>query len=77
MASTTLCLSTDYMFTIKCSEDGNFSDGGLQRFGRIELNPAACVLNYGQVIVSLLFINPVYFSPHLSISWPAAKFGTI
>lgn len=63
------------MFTMKCSEDGNFSDGGLQRFGRIELNPAACVLNYGKVIVSLLFINPV--SPHFSISGPAVKFGTV
>lgn len=41
----------------------------------IELNPAACVLNYGKVIVSLLFINPV--SPHFSISGPAVKFGTI
>lgn len=47
-------MSADYMFIMKSSEDGSFSDGGLQRFGKIELNPAACVLNYGQV--SLLVI---------------------
>ncbi|KAL6215356.1 hypothetical protein ACLB2K_014787 [Fragaria x ananassa] len=47
-------MTTDYMFTMKCSEDGYFSDGGLQRFGKIELNPAACVLNYGQGVIEEL-----------------------
>ncbi|XP_062020610.1 branched-chain-amino-acid aminotransferase 5, chloroplastic-like [Rosa rugosa] len=47
-------MTTDYMFTVKCSEDGNFSDGGLQSFGKIELNPAACVLNYGQGVIEEL-----------------------
>ncbi|PQQ05401.1 branched-chain-amino-acid aminotransferase 3 chloroplastic-like [Prunus yedoensis var. nudiflora] len=47
-------MSADYMFIMKSSEDGSFSDGGLQRFGKIELNPAACVLNYGQGIIEEL-----------------------
>ncbi|XP_004291005.1 PREDICTED: branched-chain-amino-acid aminotransferase 5, chloroplastic-like [Fragaria vesca subsp. vesca] len=47
-------MTTDYMFTMKCSEDGYFCDGGLQRFGKIELNPAACVLNYGQGVIEEL-----------------------
>ncbi|XP_044510279.1 branched-chain amino acid aminotransferase 2, chloroplastic-like [Mangifera indica] len=41
-------LPTDYMYVMKCSRDGNFSRGELQRFGNIELNPSAGVLNYGQ-----------------------------
>lgn len=41
-------LSTDYMYVTKCARDGNFSKGELQRFGNIELNPSAGVLNYGQ-----------------------------
>ena len=40
------------MYVMKCSEDGEFLAGGLQPFGNIELNPASCVLNYGQVIYS-------------------------
>ncbi|KAL6296077.1 hypothetical protein ACE6H2_004219 [Prunus campanulata] len=47
-------MSADYMFIMKSSEEGSFSDGGLQRFGKIELNPAACVLNYGQGIIEEL-----------------------
>ncbi|KAL3583420.1 hypothetical protein D5086_014481 [Populus alba] len=39
---------TDYMYTMKCTKGGNFSKGELQRFGNIELNPSAGVLNYGQ-----------------------------
>ncbi|KAJ8769338.1 hypothetical protein K2173_002542 [Erythroxylum novogranatense] len=39
---------TDYMYTMKCVKSGNFSRGELQRFGNIELNPSAGVLNYGQ-----------------------------
>lgn len=42
-------LPTDYMYVMKCSRNGNFSRGELQRFGNIELNPSAGVLNYGQV----------------------------
>ncbi|KAG8641115.1 branched-chain amino acid aminotransferase 2, chloroplastic isoform X2 [Manihot esculenta] len=39
---------TDYMYTMKCVRGGSFSKGELQRFGNIELNPSAGVLNYGQ-----------------------------
>ncbi|CAN6539724.1 unnamed protein product [Malus baccata var. baccata] len=47
-------MSTDYMFVMKSSKDANFLDGGLQRFEKIEFNPAACVLNYGQGIIEEL-----------------------
>lgn len=40
---------TDYMYAMKCSRDGDFSKGELQRFGNIQVNPSAAVLNYGQV----------------------------
>ncbi|CAE6261392.1 unnamed protein product [Arabidopsis arenosa] len=39
---------TDYMYAMKCSRDGEFSQGQLQPFGNIEINPSAAVLNYGQ-----------------------------
>ncbi|KAL8154062.1 hypothetical protein V2J09_011822 [Rumex salicifolius] len=39
---------TDFMYTMKCSEDVNFSKGQLSRYGNIELSPSAGVLNYGQ-----------------------------
>ncbi|XP_004511802.1 branched-chain amino acid aminotransferase 2, chloroplastic [Cicer arietinum] len=39
---------TDYMYIMKCTRDGSFSKGELKRFGNIELNPSAGVLNYGQ-----------------------------
>ncbi|KAK7406414.1 hypothetical protein VNO78_08038 [Psophocarpus tetragonolobus] len=39
---------TDYMYIMKCTHGGTFSKGELQRFGNIELNPSAGVLNYGQ-----------------------------
>ncbi|PON80824.1 Branched-chain amino acid aminotransferase II [Parasponia andersonii] len=38
----------DYMYVMKCGQGGSFSKGELQRFGNIELNPSAGVLNYGQ-----------------------------
>lgn len=41
-------IPTDYMYMMKCSQDGRFSNGELKRFGNIELNPSAGVLNYGQ-----------------------------
>ncbi|XP_060187539.1 branched-chain amino acid aminotransferase 2, chloroplastic-like isoform X4 [Lycium barbarum] len=41
-------MPTDYMYIMKCSRDGNFSKGELQRFGNIELSPSAGILNYGQ-----------------------------
>ncbi|XP_009361397.2 branched-chain-amino-acid aminotransferase 5, chloroplastic isoform X5 [Pyrus x bretschneideri] len=47
-------MSTDYMFVMNSSKDGDFMDGGLQRFEKIEFNPAACVLNYGQGIIEEL-----------------------
>ncbi|PSS30667.1 Branched-chain-amino-acid aminotransferase [Actinidia chinensis var. chinensis] len=39
---------TEYMYIMKCSEGQSFTKGELQRFGNIELSPAAGVLNYGQ-----------------------------
>lgn len=45
---------TDYMYIMKCPLGGTFSKGELKRFGNIELNPSAGVLNYGQV--TTLFI---------------------
>lgn len=44
---------TDYMYAMKCSRDGEFSQGQLQPFGNIEINPSAAVLNYGQVSMFL------------------------
>ncbi|KAG8474860.1 hypothetical protein CXB51_031585 [Gossypium anomalum] len=41
-------LQTYYMYMMKCTQDGNFCKGELQRFENIELNPSAGVLNYGQ-----------------------------
>ncbi|KAK1381721.1 Branched-chain-amino-acid aminotransferase [Heracleum sosnowskyi] len=38
----------DYMYTMKCLEGENFTQGRLSRYGNIELSPAAGVLNYGQ-----------------------------
>ena len=40
---------TDYMYMMKCSGSGMFTQGELQRFGNIELSPSSGVLNYGQV----------------------------
>ncbi|XP_048622269.1 branched-chain-amino-acid aminotransferase 2, chloroplastic [Brassica napus] len=40
----------DYMYVMKCSKDGKFSEGELSRFGNIQLSPSAGVLNYGQAI---------------------------
>lgn len=40
---------TDYMYVTKSTCDGVFEQGQLSRFGNIELNPSAGVLNYGQV----------------------------
>ncbi|XP_021687285.2 branched-chain amino acid aminotransferase 2, chloroplastic isoform X3 [Hevea brasiliensis] len=42
---------TDYMYVMKCSGTDKFSDGELQPFGNIELNPFSSVLNYGQGII--------------------------
>lgn len=39
---------TDYMYITKSSNDGIFEQGQINRFGNIELNPSAGVLNYGQ-----------------------------
>ncbi|CAH8357863.1 unnamed protein product [Eruca vesicaria subsp. sativa] len=38
----------DYMYVMKCSKDGEFTKGELNRFGNIQLSPSAGVLNYGQ-----------------------------
>jgi branched-chain amino acid aminotransferase len=47
---------TDYMYSMKCTKGGNFSKGELQRYGNIELNPSAGVLNYGQVFLSFIYL---------------------
>ncbi|CAK9182090.1 unnamed protein product [Ilex paraguariensis] len=41
-------MPTDYMYTMKCFKDENFTQGQLSRYGNIELSPSAGVLNYGQ-----------------------------
>ncbi|PIA38466.1 hypothetical protein AQUCO_02800288v1 [Aquilegia coerulea] len=41
-------VQTDYMYVMKCSNVGEFSEGELLPFGNIELSPSAGVLNYGQ-----------------------------
>ena len=41
-------IKTKSMYFSKCKHDGNWSGGGLIPFGKIELSPAAGVLNYGQ-----------------------------
>lgn len=40
---------TDFMYVMKCSQNGSFSKGEFLRFGPIELSPSSGVLNYGQV----------------------------
>lgn len=39
---------TDYMFEMKCSQGEEFSQGNLIPYGKIELSPAATILNIGQ-----------------------------
>lgn len=41
-------MPADYMYTMKCWQGENFTQGELNRYGNIELSPSACVLNYGQ-----------------------------
>ncbi|CAK8577894.1 unnamed protein product [Lathyrus sativus] len=41
---------TDYMYVMKCSKGGKFSQGSIVRYGNIEISPAAGILNYGQGI---------------------------
>lgn len=40
------------MYIMKSSSDGVFTKGELVPYGPIELNPAAAVLNYGQVCLA-------------------------
>lgn len=42
---------TDYMYTMKSSIDGHFTDGKLDPYGNIQLSPCAGVLNYGQGLI--------------------------
>ncbi|KAM3694786.1 hypothetical protein ACB098_07G080800 [Castanea mollissima] len=39
---------TDFMFEMKCFQGEDFSQGNLIPYGKIELSPAAAILNYGQ-----------------------------
>nr|XP_023884468.1 branched-chain amino acid aminotransferase 1, mitochondrial-like isoform X1 [Quercus suber] len=43
-------MPTDYMYLMKCSKGEDFEQGQLNRYGNIELGPAAGVLNYGQAV---------------------------
>uniref|UniRef100_A0A803QV61 Branched-chain-amino-acid aminotransferase n=1 Tax=Cannabis sativa TaxID=3483 RepID=A0A803QV61_CANSA len=43
-------MPTDYMYSMKCSNDGNFEKGCLTSYANIQLSPSAAVLNYGQGI---------------------------
>lgn len=47
---------TDYMYTMKCSED-KFEKGQLSRYGKIELSPSAGVLNYAQASSISFLVN--------------------
>uniref|UniRef100_A0ACD5UU64 Uncharacterized protein n=1 Tax=Avena sativa TaxID=4498 RepID=A0ACD5UU64_AVESA len=42
---------TDFMYIMRSSTDGVFTNGELVPYGPIELNPASAVLNYGQGLV--------------------------
>lgn len=42
-------VETDYMYVAKFTEGDPDFKGQLQKFGNIDVNPAAGVLNYGQV----------------------------
>lgn len=44
-------IPTDSMYTMKCSDGDNFSQGHLIPYGNIELCPSAGILNYGQGIL--------------------------
>lgn len=37
------------MFEMKCFQGEDFTQGNLIPYGKIELSPAAAILNYGQV----------------------------
>lgn len=49
-------MPTDYMYSMKCSKDGNFEQGRLSPYGNIELCPSAGVLNYGQVNMISIYV---------------------
>lgn len=42
-------MPTDYMYQMKCRQNGTFERGQVKPYGNIELSPSAGVLNYGQV----------------------------
>ncbi|KAK5840200.1 branched-chain-amino-acid aminotransferase 2, chloroplastic-like [Gossypium arboreum] len=50
-------VSTDFMYSMKCCEDGKFVQGNLTHYGNIEFSPFAAVLNYGQGIIEGLKVN--------------------
>lgn len=41
-------MPTDYMYQMKCGQNGMFERGQVKPYGNIELSPSAGVLNYGQ-----------------------------
>ncbi|KAG2704828.1 hypothetical protein I3760_05G024400 [Carya illinoinensis] len=42
---------TDYMYVMKSSEGGSFTQGNVTPFGNIEMSPYAGILNYGQGLI--------------------------
>jgi hypothetical protein len=63
---------TDYMYHMKCCQDGEFCEGDLRPFGNIELSPSAGVLNYGQVCEAMFF----YLIRHI-LFWSLQSFPNI
>jgi len=51
---------TDYMYLMKCCQDGEFCEGDLRPFGNIDLSPSAGVLNYGQGLFEGLKAHRTY-----------------
>ncbi|KAI6678232.1 hypothetical protein NL676_039028 [Syzygium grande] len=41
-------IPADYMYIMKCTDGENFSQGALTRYTKLQLDPSAAILNYGQ-----------------------------
>lgn len=60
---------TDFMYLMSCSSDGVFTNGKLVPYGAIELNPAAAVLNYGQVRELCISIQEPWSFFNIMLIW--------
>lgn len=47
-------IPADYMYIIKCNDGENFSQGALTRYSKLEIDPSAGILNYGQGLLESL-----------------------